>query len=171
MKHIGLIVNAVFLAIGGYYLIGFGYNGLQLNISPKGSNVYTLEEVYENYNDLKDEAITVTFDSSDFAAEMGEGENLYGIFPRPKSFDLLMFYQSSNLVSDTVYGVLSSVLDLYPEAMFEDADVNNFHVISDGSNPRKWYWNTLMILGPLLYLGAFLSGIIKMIKGEKFDQS
>lgn len=138
---------------------------------PKGSNVYTLEEVYQNYENLKGDAITVAIDSSDFAAEMGEGENLYGIFPRPKSFKSLMFYQSSNLVADTVYGVLSSVLDLYPDAVFEDANVDNFHVISDGSNPRKWYWNVLMIVGPLLYLGAFLNGIVNMLKGERFDQS
>ena len=172
MRQIRAILIGLSYSAVAIFIMKLGYNGLKLNLSEKSDNILTVEEIYKSHSNMEGDVVSIRIDSTKYVATDEEGLMVFRLLPFDSINDVWVNYASVHKLfnNDTVFGVFESLEFHYPELLIEDGNYTDIYVVKHFEEPRKWYWNMLLILVPMLFLRAFLQAMFRMFKGEKYDQ-
>jgi hypothetical protein len=183
MSGLRVILSGISIAIVAVIAIGIGINGLKNNfkgdklIQVKWKNIVTQPGFYINkyvqidsvytYDDklqIGDEKFITAlagehYDSLEvlqhklgfFAKTNGVSEHEF-----VKNLTGLVRYLREEVSSVELKLMESGSEEILPKAI----------LIDTLESPRKWYWNTLLILGPLVFISLFAKAIYHKLKGE-----
>lgn len=170
MRGLRAILIGITYSSLAIFIIKLGYDGLKINIACKRSSTHNIYEVYKNSSNLDGTVLSIAVDSSIYIAQIEDQNHIFQFYPRDSSSkDIRVVYEYQSKVHDTVFGVFQSLVSEYPELLLESDDFSNMYIIKHTPNPRKWYWNVLLIALPLLFLKAFMQAMYRMFKGAKYD--
>ncbi|MGB0850223.1 MAG: hypothetical protein ACPGTP_03185 [Bacteroidia bacterium] len=167
----GVFVGIIYAGVA-LVVMKLGFDGFKLNYAGVSAQTFRIVEVYHEAKSLDGQVISIAVDSSIYLTNLEHGTNVYQFTPLDSSLrDIRVLYESSSQVYDTVFGVFQTLESEYPELILESGDFSNMYIIKHTPEPRKWYWNLMLILVPLLFLRAFVQAMSRMLKGVKYDHS
>jgi len=171
MRELQAILIGVAYSAVALIIMKLGYDGFKLNFADKHGSTYGILDVYEKAQELDGEVISILVDSSAHVAKVESNSHIYQFYPLNSSgIDVRVMYENTKSIKDTVFGVFQSLTAEYPELILESNDFSNMYIIRHCPDPRKWYWNALLMLVPILFIRAFLQAMYRMLKGVKYDQ-
>jgi len=167
MRAIRLLISAVFFGFFSYKVLLIGVSGIKVNIKTRGHtytnsyNQWALDSLMYNYCRLK-------LQNSVRIIELENKQFLFASSETSKISSRTLYYLA-DIEQAEVTGVVKPMKEVDSELFrFSDSDdLTTLYFIDQEERPRKWYWNALMVILPILYCFAMIRALVKMAKGEK----